>query len=46
MNKTGVSQNELEEVKESLDQMKRELAFLDNIKANGQQESVGMETNV
>jgi len=45
MEETGASQDELEKVKKSLDQMKRELEVLDNTKENGRQR-VGIETNV
>jgi len=45
MEETGASQDELEKVKRSMDQMKRELGLLDNTKENGRQR-VGIETNV
>ena len=46
MEETGVSQDRLRKVKKNLDEMERELEFLDNTKENGQQESVVIETNV
>jgi len=46
MEQAGVSQDELEKVKKSLDQMNRVLEPLDNTKEIGQEESVGIEINV